>query len=742
MPRTLIRLLISGLLAALFMIHTAGWYPVRLLEGIENFTYDARVVLTMPRTVDPRVVIIDVDEKSLAAEGQWQSWTRDKYAALVNNAFDKYDVAVLGFDFFFPEPDKRSGLDLLERLSQKELADLPGFSQRIEGLRPQLDYDGQFAAALKGRPVVLGTFMKSMVSPGESAEVGALCRPIMDESAVKQYSVDFVAQTGYSGNVAILQEATPFCGYTDNPTTDVDGVFRRVPLVQKYKGALYPSLALALVNLAAGNKGITLEFDPPEARGSLNLERVRTGNFTAPVDGETSVYVPYRGPLFSFPYISATDVIRGTADAAKLKGAIVLVGTSAAGLKDLRVTPVGNVFAGVEVHANIVSGFLDGRIKQKAPYYAGIEVITLLTIGLLLAWLFPKVSPLATAGITVGLIVLGLAIGFSLWHYANFIMPMGVPIAYTLTVFLAQLLYGYFIESRKARDISKMFGEYVPPEVVAEMADKGGQISMEGESREMTVLFSDVRGFTTVSEKLEAKELAQMMNVFLTKQTSVIQKHRGTIDKYIGDAIMAFWGAPLADDQHAIHGMSAAMEMMQAVRELDDEFDKRGWPRLNIGVGLNTGKMNVGNMGSEFRRAYTVMGDSVNLGARLEGLTKEYGVGVLVSDFTRGQAPGDWSFREVDVVRVKGKNEPVPIYEPMGPKDSLDPAVRQDLARQRGAMQLYRAQKWDEAEQEFFTLKTGANPQPIYDIFLERILFLRENPPGKNWDGAFTFTHK
>ncbi|MEK6805651.1 MAG: adenylate/guanylate cyclase domain-containing protein [Pseudomonadota bacterium] len=740
MPRTLIRLLISGLVLILFMIHSAGWLPLRLLDTIENFTYDARILLTMPRTLDPRVVIIDIDEKSLAAEGQWQSWTRDKFAALVNNAFDKYGVAVLGFDFFFPEPDRRSGLDLLERLAQKELADLSGFSQRLEGLRPQLDYDGQFAAAMRGRPVVLGTFMKNFVAPGEAAEVGALCQPVMDETAVKQYSVEFPAPIGFGGNITALQDATPFCGYTDT-TTDTDGVNRRVPLLQKYKGVLYGSLDLALVNLATGNKGVALEFDPPEARGSLNLERVRVGGLTAPVDGSAAVYVPYRGPVFSFPYISATDVIRGTADSAKLKGTIALVGASAAGLRDIRVTPVGNVFPGVEVHANIVSGFLDGRIKQKAPYYLGIEIVLLVVIGLTLALLFPRLSPLGSASVAAALLVLVTVLAFGLWS-ANFIMPMGVPIAYTLSVFLAQLLYGYFIESRKARDISKMFGEYVPPEVVAEMADKGGQISMEGESREMTVLFSDVRGFTSVSEKLEAKDLAQMMNIFLTKQTSVIQKHRGTIDKYIGDAIMAFWGAPLADDQHAVHGMNAAMEMMKAVRELDDEFEKRGWPRLNIGVGLNTGKMNVGNMGSEFRRAYTVMGDSVNLGARLEGLTKEYGVGVLVSEFTRGQAPSDWSFREVDVVRVKGKNEPVPIYEPMGPKDALDPAVRQDLARQRGAMKLYREQKWDDAEQEFFTLKTGDNPQPIYDIFLERILWLRENPPGKSWDGAFTFTHK
>jgi adenylate cyclase len=258
----------------------------------------------------------------------------------------------------------------------------------------------------------------------------------------------------------------------------------------------------------------------------------------------------------------------------------------------------------------------------------------------------------------------------------------------------------------------------------------------------MSVLFSDVRGFTSISEKLDARELAQLMNVFLTQQTGVIQKHRGTIDKYMGDAIMAFWGAPLPTETHAFDAVKAGLEMIQAVRALDAEFKSRGWPPLNIGVGVNSGKMSVGNMGSSFRRAYTVMGDSVNLGSRLESLTKEYGTSMIVSEYTRGAMPSDWSLRELDFVRVKGKHQPVAIYEPIGPKDSLDPALRQELARHRGALKLYREQKWDEAEQEFFNLSQSGSTHPVYAVFLDRILYLRENPPGKDWDGAFTFAHK
>ena len=738
--RSLIRLGISAAVFLVFLPHLTGLHRYRLLDTVEAFTYDARVLLTLPHGNDPRVVILDLDEKSLAAEGQWP-WPRNKMARLINQLFDTYHVRTLGFDIVFAEPDVRA-INLLDDLAAKVMADLPGFAQRAAAVREHLDYDRQFAEAIKGRPIVMGFYVKPGLAPGEPSGTGALCTPLFDKSATSLYAVDFIKPAGYGGNVPVLQAASPFCGFFDNPIVDNDGVFRRVPLMQMYDGQLYPSLALAVTRLALGQVPVQLEFDPPDVRNSLHLERVRVGNLSAPVDSDVAVYVPYRGDNRTFTYISATDVLNGKADAKLLSDTIVLMGTTAAGLLDFRTTPVNKVFAGVEVHANIISGILDGRIRQKAPYYSGIETSMVLIIAVLVALAFPRVSALIGAGLIVVVMGTVAALSIGLWSGANFIMPMGVPIVFTLSVFMAHLLYGYFVESRGKREISKLFGQYVPPELVEEMAAHPELISMEGENREMTVLFSDVRNFTSISEKLDAKELSAMMNVYLTKQTAIVQKYRGTIDKYIGDAIMAFWGAPLPEKDHALLAVQAAMEMVKSVRDLDDEFVRRGWPKLNIGVGVNTGKMNVGNMGSSFRMAYTVMGDSVNLGARLEGLTKEYGAPLMVSEFTRNQLPSDWAFRELDSVRVKGKNEPVKIYEPMGPKDALDPAIRQDLARHRGAMQHYRAQKWDEAEAEFFTLKTGPHPLPVYDLFLERIMFLRENPPGPKWDGAFTFTHK
>jgi adenylate cyclase len=281
----------------------------------------------------------------------------------------------------------------------------------------------------------------------------------------------------------------------------------------------------------------------------------------------------------------------------------------------------------------------------------------------------------------------------------------------------------------------------VPPELVDEMSENPGNFTMEGESREMTVLFSDVRGFTTISEGLSPKELSRLMNEYMTPMTRIIHKHRGTIDKYIGDAIMAFWGAPLADPEHSRHALLAAMEMQQALAPLREQFKAKGWPEIRIGVGINTGTMSVGNMGSEFRMAYTVMGDAVNLASRLESLTKQYGVGIIVGEHTKKALP-DVVFRELDRVRVKGKDEPVAIYEPLGAAGQVDKTALDELELFQRALKLYRAQDWDLAEVQLLNLQKSSPESTLYRLYLERITHFRANPPGVEWDGVFTFKTK
>ncbi len=736
-----VRLGISAAVFLLFFLQVKGVFGHTLLDEMEAFSYDARLLLTMPRTVDKRIVIVDLDEKTYAAEG-WP-WPRAKMAELVRQLFDHYGVRVLGFDVDFQDSDPTAGVQMLDSLAQGPLADLPGFAERLPALKEKLDGDRILAAVLAGKPAVLGLFLKQALPVGEAASTGAICAPVIGADERRLLDVKFPRAVGYGGNVAALQAAAPLCGFFDNPGVDQDGLYRRVPLLQEYQGQIYPSLALAVTQVALGNVPVSLEFDPPDIKTSLHLERVHVGSIRAPVDETAAIYVPYRGPQGSFPYVSAADVLHGTADAAVLKGAVALLGTTAAGLLDYRSTPFSKVFPGVEVHANIISGLLDGRIRQKAPYYDAVDVVYLLIIAVFMSMLYPRLSPLGGTLLVLGMIAALIALGFGMWSGANFIAPLGIPVIFTMALFLAQMLYSYFGESRQVRYINKIFGQYVPPALAEEMAASGKEISMSGESRDMTVLFSDIRGFTTISEQFRDKpqELSQLMNEFLGVLTEVVFRHRGTIDKYMGDAIMAFWGAPLEDSTHAFHALQAALEFPQALSRLDAAFEARGWPRLQIGVGLNSGQMTVGNMGSEFRVAYTVLGDAVNLGSRLEGLTKEYGVAVICSETTRAGAP-EWTFRELDLVKVKGKNEPVAIYEPLGPKDAVDPGLRQDLTRLRQALRAYRAQRWDEAESEFFGLSRSGRPHPLYQLYLERIAAMRLHPPPTDWDGATVFKTK
>lgn len=738
----IVRYAISLALFALLILHLNQVFRIGLLEQIENSSYDARIRATMPGTVDPRIVIVDIDERSLTAEGYWP-WDRDKFAVMVEQLLDQYAVRAIGFDVLFAEPQRSAFQEMLDRLEPR-----PEVRAQLEDTGQTLGFnasgEARLADAIRGRNVVLGMVLQ----PTDANRIGQLPAPLISAETARTIPAKFVTAEGYSANVPELQAAAERAGFFDNPLSreEIDGVFRRVPLMQRYQGEIYGSLAFELTRLALGNPDFGFVFDgqfadADEAPDALALELVALGEYEIPVDGEMAVMVPYRGPQGSFPYVSATDVIHGAADPAVLRDAIVLVGTSAPGLLDLRSTPVGGAYAGVEVHANIVSGILDGRIKYHPAYATGLTVVMLLVIALAMAWLFPRMSAATAALLGLGFMAAITALSLVLWSRFDMVVPLGLPLAFTALLFLLQLLYGYFVESRGKREVTRLFGQYVPPELVDEMAENPEDISMEGETRELTVLFSDVRGFTTISEGLDSKELSELMNEFLTPLTRVIHDHRGTIDKYMGDAIMAFWGAPLDDPDHARHALQAAMDMLRAVRALDDRFKARGWPALNIGVGLNTGPMSVGNMGSEFRVAYTVMGDAVNLGSRLEGQTKQYGVEIIVSESTRAAVP-EFAYRELDRIRVKGKREPVTIYEPLGPKETLSDAVRSDLGRYRQALRYYRAQSWDQAEAEFFGLQQSGRSHAVYGLYLDRIAAYRSHPPGENWDGVYTATSK
>ena len=417
---------------------------------------------------------------------------------------------------------------------------------------------------------------------------------------------------------------------------------------------------------------------------------------------------------------------------------LVVVGDTSEVSHDWFDTPVGMVY-GVEIIADSIHSLLrGGPLKAPAPM-----VETALPLVLLLLMIYPMLSGhpmrrwLAVAAIVSGF--LALAIG--LYVRQGLVLPVSYGlIAIVLSYALTEYRY-FMLERLQKKQIAKTFGQYIPAELVEEMNKTGQQVSVGGESREMTVLFSDVRGFTSISEGLSPQELTALMNAFLSPMTRIIHQNRGTIDKYMGDAIMAFWGAPLRDPDHARHAVQAALAMHQGMEELAESFVARGWKPLKIGIGLNTGPMNVGNMGSDFRLAYTVLGDAVNLGSRLESLTKQYGAHIMISEYTKAAVP-DVVARELDQVRVKGKDTPVRIYEPLGFEGEVDAATLASLAEYHEALVLYRSQKWVEAAAAFNTLAAKEPDALIHRVYLDRIQHFIAEPPGPAWDGVYTHKEK
>lgn len=720
---------LSLLLLVILLTEVSRLSDFQLVGRLDAIFYDLKVRLFRPQGVDERIAIVDIDERSLREVGRWP-WSRDKTAQLTRTLFEQYGAAAVGFDVLFAEPDQSSGLPVLERLARTELAGEAGFLALLERLRPKLDYDAQLADALGTGPAVLGYYFHA---PGDRERVGRLPGPLLECRALHPHGVRPQRLEGYHGNLARLQDKAHAAGFF-NAYPDFDGVMRRMPVLIDHLGQCYGSLALLTAQAAMGSEGA--EVRPPSG---LQPAALALAGLSIPLDAHGRALVPYRSPG-AYRYISAVDVLRGDAPAAELEGRVVLIGSTAPGIMDLRVTPTDKAFPGVEIHASLISGMLDGTVPWEPRFVRQYEAALVIGLGLVLAGVLPLLTPLTAAAVTLALSALLIGADLYAWSALHMQLPIAAALLTVVGLFVLNMTYGFFVEARSKAQITRLFGQYVPPELVDEMAKDPARYSLRGESRVMTVLFSDIRDFTSISEGLEASELAEMLNVYLSHMTRLIQAHRGTIDKYIGDAIMAFWGAPMSDEQHARDGVLTALEMQATLAELNPRLQARGWPAVRIGVGVNTGRMSVGNMGSEFRMAYTVMADAVNLASRLEGLTKQYGVGILAGEATRAACP-DISFMLVDRVRVKGKAQPVAIYEPLGITAEL-PADRLASAQAfEAALEDYQARRWDEAERRLLALRER-QAHKLYEVYLERIAHFREHPPPEDWDGVFTFTTK
>lgn len=736
--RTVAGLLLLGAGAG----HVLGVVPLPLLERLDLWWSDLRWALHAPRTLDERIVIIDIDEPSLDRIGHWP-WSRDRLATLTTEVIDRQGAALLGFDVLFAEPDGSSGLRHLQQLAQGPLRRNPEFQAQWQSLAPTLDFDARFARALQGRPVVLGYYF---TSDRQGHVRGSLPDPTWEPQHLRGKPLASTHWDGYGANLEPLTTAGGSAGFF-NAISDEDGVVRSVPLLAEYGGRYYASLAFAMFLRLLDQPAVQPLYATDAAAAPVDVLRavgLELGGrrMEIPVDAQLAVRVPFRGPGGpqggSFRYVSAADVLEGRLPARSLEGAVVLVGSTAPGLQDVRVTPAGRVYPGVEVHASLLSGWIDGITVVQPDYAQGADLVQLLVVAGLLALVLPWCTPLVAA--LLALAALALLLGGNLWLYARqgLALPVATPLVTAVLVYGLHSVAGYFGERRAKRDLAQRFSTYVPPELVEEMVREPERYSMRAQQAELTVLFCDMRGFTALSEGMDPVRLQQLLNRVFTRLTEAIGQHRGTIDKYMGDCVMAFWGAPVPMPDHAARAAAAALDMVQAIEGINAEHQAQHLPAIGVGIGLHTGPMCVGDMGSEIRRSYTVIGDAVNLGSRLEGLCKVYGTSLVASQHTARQAPAiDWM--ELDRVQVKGKAEAVTI---LTAASAFAVAGMDAPALWRRFLGYYRAQDWDASEQVLRQLLPLAPWEVLASLFMQRIQTLREHPPGPAWDGTTRFDVK
>lgn len=637
------RIAVTLLPLLLALVHATGLSHIGVVQSLDNIIYDAKLRWTMPKTLDPRIVIVDIDEKSLAEIGRWP-WHREKLASLNQELFENQKISALGFDLVFAEADDKLGADK------------------------------QFAQSLQQQNAVLGYYL---TSDREARTSGALPKPAIQQSNLSGKKIRATEWDGFGANIAPLAAAAPQAGFF-NAIADDDGLVRSTPLLASYKGDYYESLALALYRAATGHPSISPGFINNTAANSvaiamdgvkltkndLNTQRpIQTQ--TIKVDDRAAVLVPYRGfggaKGGSFQYISAADVLAKRLEPAQLRGKIILVGSSAPGLQDLRITPVGQAYPGVETHANVLSSMLDGKSIYKPDYALGVEVALLIVVGLALAFVLPALTATSALGFSLSMLLVPMALNLFLFAEYGMVFPLATLLLLSFLAYMLNMSYGYFVESRAKRELTQLFGSYVPPQLVDEMVQDPSNHTMKATNKDMTVMFCDLRGFTQLAENMEPTQLQHLLNNVFSRLTQVIISRRGTIDKYMGDCVMAFWGAPVSMLNHAELAVQTALDIAQVVAQINSEHRVKGLPKVKLGIGINTGMMCVGDMGSFMRRSYTVVGDAVNIASRLESLTKHYAVDVLAGVSTKMRAPQfDWL--PVDTVRLAGKTETLALY--------------------------------------------------------------------------------
>ncbi len=720
---------VSVLIAALtFKVLEPG-----ALETFQLRTFDLLQRLK-PRDRQPLpVTIVDIDEKSLAARGQWP-WPRTLVADLVTQLMTE-GAAAVAFDIVFAEADRMSPARFAN--STRDLS-----TAARDELKSKPDNDEVMAAALKRARVVLG-------QSGTPAAIEIAGRPPGPQTPVATIGGEptrfLVTYPGLLRNNETLDRAASGRGIF-SMRNEFDGIVRRVPLISVAAGQIQPGLAVELLRVATGSNAIAIKSN------AAGIASVVVGGVEVPTDRNGRIWINY-APRDPSRFVSAADVIAGTLPKARLAGQLVLVGTSAVGLGDIRATPLAAAMPGVEIHAQLLETILSKSWLERPHYALGAEIVAAIVLSLFVIGLMPvlgAVRALLLGGVLAAFV---LGAGWFLFSRHRMLLDPLFPLATSFVVFAAMSFMNYWQEERRRQAIRNAFARYLDPAMVEQVALHPERLSLGGETRELTILFSDVRGFTAISESYreDPQGLTRLMNRLLSPLSRAITENRGTIDKYMGDAVMAFWNAPLDDPDHANNACAAALEMVRRLDELnaeratEDAVAGRHHIPIVIGIGINTGRCVVGNMGSDVRFDYSAIGDSVNIASRLEGQTREYGVSILMGEETAAKAVGQFALVEVDLIRVKGKSQPARAFALVGATDlRADPVFAQAQGQICEIIEAYRARQWANVRELCANANAARNLAlgAIALVYEERAVEYEVDPPPLDWDCVFVARSK
>jgi adenylate cyclase len=734
--------------AAIILVSIIAYYGgISFLDTVELKTIDLRFVTRDIIHPGPEVVLAVIDEKSVAREGKWV-WPRSKIARLITKLSDA-GARVVAFDIGFLEPDDQRVVKAINTIEGR-LGNITSLDPKLEtfldDLKYQSDNDRQLAEAIANSKakIVLGFFFQmdprvldhvteaEMLLQQENSR-GSAYRTVQYASEQAQFAplIDAIFP---QSNIPVISDATDYAGYF-NMYPDPDGVVRWMPGVLRFNDVLYAPLSMMAASAF-------LEVPLGVEVADYGVEAIRIGDIAIPTDEYGRILINYRGPEKTFPHISITDILNDNVDLELLRNRIVIVGATAVGIFDLRVTPFGTVFPGLEIHANIIDGLLSQDFMYQPAWAAIFDIMSIVVSGAFLGFLLARVGVIVGAVAGASLLVGYIFLCQILFSMNGWILNMVYPATTIVVVYVAITGYRYLGETRQKKFVKEAFSTYLAPSVVKNILDSPEKLALGGEKRVITAFFSDVEGFTSISEQLSPEALVELLNEFLTEMTDIILKYEGTVDKFEGDAIIAFFGAPNELENQAEVACMASIDMQKRLVELRQKWKAEGKPELRMRIGLCTGPAVVGNMGSKTRMDYTMMGDTVNTAARLEGVNKQYKTFSMISETTFAMA-GDWvRARELDAINVVGKEEPVKIYELVGYPSDLDEETVAVIEHYTRGLYAYRNQEWDRAIKLFkgaLELRSNDNPSRV---MLQRCVEYKKDPPGPDWNGSHTMTTK